>query len=263
MPISQSGSASSLYSALSAALLWSCRAEAVIGDELPSTDRLRNAYWLASHVNCLHWQRLLAETRRRVMTVEHPGSDRVAFAGLVAVQVEALSHEPLHRVVSATACRLEALGVDRELAPVLESVLAAHKRLRQQCWQAWGGGKEAWLQAALEMHRLQCLVERWSDWMVAQVCDRSDLSPFAFEPHRLTAYQRVVNRFQGPSRSERWDLASAQLFSDLQSWEAWSVQTGVDTDRLIRAALGLLPPKGVVGWDTRCGGPASHQRSRQ
>jgi hypothetical protein len=243
------GSNRSLHVPLWAALLWSRQGGAVIAAGQPLEGRFRNAYWLASQVNGLHWQRLLADSRQRALAASSPAAERAAFTGLVAVQVQSLLFEPLQRVICATAYRLEATGADGELAPVAESVLSVQKRLRQQCWQAWGGGGGPWLQAALEMHRLQSLVERWSDWMVAQVAAGADLTALAFEPHQLKAYQRAAGRLGEGNRSEIWSLASCQLITDMQPWEAWSVRTDVDTERLLRAALGLLPPGQASGWD--------------
>ena len=176
---------------------------------LPDSELER--YWTASKCRHDRWQLALAELKEsRSQLIGATGGLHRFAQGMFE---EIFTGEILARVWSGVLAAFDAGGAWTTPNRSARSVLVGHLEVRCRTLSLLSTAREIPLDGLAELNRLRRLCERWTDLLLSEIANQTDLSALGHEPERMREFAADVPRDGGGYSRMRHALVAVVVAS--------------------------------------------------
>jgi hypothetical protein len=199
-------------------------------------------YWLRNRVRFDTWNEKFAQV---IPALESPlNSQRLAaWKRAGELMTEILMAEPLARISSSIAMRLEDRLVDGDSHAILHSVYTTHLDLRKRSLKWILEGIDAGVSEAHELNRLRSYLEHWSDMLLGFFAGPEACERYAFCNQRVAEFsEEYGHRSLGDASETVWSLLLAGNRHWIRKHVSVEIQHPSLSRDVIQAALGMVHP---------------------
>ena len=218
------------------------------------------SYWVASKSRLDEWSAAL----KKLSQVEAPTKNRSAAKdgapseGVISHDQEAaarlleeiLCSEMLTRCWAAVLVAYDRSRGEEYAEPIARSCLLGHIESRHRALNLLVRGKAIEHDRAIALNRLRRKVERWTDLLIANICQAGDVSDLASDPARCREFAMDMRHQRSAVGCDAWALTTASLrsaFAELLTDDSPHAELN---GRIAESVMSCFPPELFAGTGT-------------